>query len=274
MNGTLETPRRITSADGTDIAYEAVGSGPPVILVGGAFNDRRSPAAGLPLARRLAAGFEVYAYDRRGRGDSGETPPYAVEREIEDLRGLAAEAGRPVALFGHSSGGALAIQAVLAGLEVRGLAVFEPPYTSSEDAEARSRATEAELQAFLAAGRKADAAAAFLTSMGMPPARLSGLRSSPAWAGLESMAPTLAYDLAVLRRRGSSAPPLESLGRIGVPVLGLAGSLSPEWMREVTRAITAAAPAGEYREIEGVDHAAPGEVIATELLAWLRAHAG
>lgn len=271
MNDESATPHSVRSSDGTDIAYETRGSGLSVILVGGAFNDRRSPAAGLPLGELLAPEFTVIAYDRRGRGDSGDAPEYAVEREIEDLRALADAVGPPAFLFGHSSGGALAIEAVLEGLHVRGLAIFETPYTTSEDGEARSRAMDQELRALLDAGDRAEAVSTFLTSMGMPPGMIGGMRSSPMWRSLEALAPTLAYDIAVLRRRGTSSPPLDGIATIPVPVLAVAGSRSPDWMRHVTRAIASAAPKGAYLEIEG-DHAVPPEAIAPGLREWLRSH--
>ena len=127
---------RVTSKDGTSIAYDRHGSGPAVILVGGAFVDRSENA---PLATELAARFSVYNYDRRGRGDSGDTQPYALEREIEDIQALIAEAGGSAHLYGISSGGALALEAAAAGIAVDRLAVYEVPYNMAEDGPQRHR---------------------------------------------------------------------------------------------------------------------------------------
>src|SRR4051794_20516966 len=102
--------RKVISADGTAIAYDRSGSGPVVILVGGGFADRRDPIF-VGLAQALAPRFTVFNYDRRGRGDSGDTMPYAVQREIEDLKALIDEAGGNAMVFGGSSGGALALEA-------------------------------------------------------------------------------------------------------------------------------------------------------------------
>src|SRR5918996_2353811 len=121
---------RVTSQDGTSIAYDRQGSGPAVILVGGAFVDRSENA---PLAAELAEGFTVYNYDRRGRGDSGDTPPYAVDREIEDIEALIAERGGSAHLYGISSGGALALEAAAAGVAIDRLAVYEVPYDMADD---------------------------------------------------------------------------------------------------------------------------------------------
>ena len=119
----------VTSDDGTSIAFERFGEGPPVILVGGASTDR---AMTRPLARELAGSFTVINYDRRGRGDSGDTQPYAVEREVEDIGVLITEVGEPASLYGHSSGAVLALHAAARGLPVTGLAMYEPPFSPDD----------------------------------------------------------------------------------------------------------------------------------------------
>lgn len=263
----MTKPATVTSTDGVKIAYETQGAGPTLILVGGAFNDRHAPAAGAPLGALLADAFTVIAYDRRGRGDSGDGAPYAVEREIEDLRALASLSPRPPFLFGHSSGGALALQAVLDGMPVAGLGLFETPYTRDAAGEAHSLAMAAEIERLLADGRAGDAAAHFLTAIGVPEPAVAGMRHAPMWPGMERLAPTLDYDMAVTRRGGTSRPPLERMAGLDAPLLSLAGGDSPEWMRQVARALADAAPNGTYQELPGQGHAAPAGAIAPALRA-------
>ncbi|HEX3254574.1 MAG TPA: alpha/beta hydrolase, partial [Gaiellaceae bacterium] len=121
----MPVAEKTKSADGTPIAYERIGDGPPLVVVGGAWNTRQSATE---LAERLADSFTVYTYDRRGRGDSGDTEPYAVEREVEDLEAVIGAAGGSAALFGHSSGGALALETTARSVTVSRLAMYEPPY--------------------------------------------------------------------------------------------------------------------------------------------------
>src|SRR5215218_2186490 len=123
-----------TSTDGTTIAFDQVGDGPPVILVCGGSTDRMANA---PLANLLAEHFTVFNYDRRGRGDSGDTAPYAVEREVEDLDTVIAAAGGSAFVYGTSSGAALALEAAASGLAITKLAMWEPPF-SPDDISRRS----------------------------------------------------------------------------------------------------------------------------------------
>ena len=266
----MSAPSFVTSADGTRIAYETAGSGPPVILIGGAFNDRRSRIAGTPMAALMAdAGFSAITFDRRGRGDSGDTLPYAVEREIDDLKALAAAAGGPVALFGHSSGGALALEAAAAGLPVTAIAVYEPAFSMDDAAEAESVAFTAGLAGLIDAGSNGDAAAFFMEGIGMPAEMVAGMRQGPQWPPLEKLAPTLRYDVAVMRHGGDSFVPAARIARIDVPLLAMAGGDSPGWMADAARAIAAAAPQGTYRQVDGYGHNIPAEAVAPILRNFL-----
>jgi Alpha/beta hydrolase family len=167
---------RVTSKDGTPIAYDRQGSGPAVILVGGAFVDRSENA---PLATELAQRFTVYNYDRRGRGQSGDTQPYALDREIEDLQALIAEAGGSAHLYGVSSGGALVLEAVAAGVAADRLAVYEVPYNMADDGPQRQREYAETLEGLLAEGRRGDAAELFMRVAGASEEIIAGARSSP-----------------------------------------------------------------------------------------------
>src|SRR5919106_1051438 len=194
---------RVTSKDGTWIAYDRQGSGPAVILVTGGLDDGTENA---PLASELAEHFTVYNYARRGRGDSGNTLPYALEREIEDIEALIAEAGVSAHLYGVSSGGALVLEAAAAGVPVDRLAVYEVPYDPAEDGQERHREYVERLEGFLAEGRRGDAAELFMRLAGASDEMVAGARSSPMWPGLEAIAPTLRYDAACM---GDNRPPTD-----------------------------------------------------------------
>src|SRR5918993_5603294 len=199
----------VTSSDGTPIAFERLGDGPPLIVVCGALCDR---ALMRPTAEELAKRFTVCNYDRRGRGDSRDTAPYAIEREIEDIGALVVEAGGTASVYGHSSGAGLVLHAAAHGLPLAKIVLHDPPYAPDGDEEARrsSREYGENLKAILAEDRRGDAVELFMTTVGMPQEMVEGIRHSPAWAGLEAMAPTLAYDSEVM---GTSAGTVRSRSR-------------------------------------------------------------
>ncbi|MFF7548288.1 alpha/beta fold hydrolase [Streptomyces canus] len=241
--------KKILSRDGTPIAYERTGHGPAVILVSGAMSTGGTVA---PLAVPLSERFDVLVYDRRGRGASGDTAPYAVAREVEDLAELVEAAGGEACLCGISSGGALVLEAAASGLPVRRVAVYETPYADFLDGGAERNAEYTEkLTAALAEGRRGDAVELFLRLTGMGEGMIQGARQSPMWPGMEAVAPTLAYDNSVM---AGGLVPRDRLASITVPLLAVAGGASPEWMREGTRAVAEAAPKGSYRVLEGQTH--------------------
>ncbi|MFF8638343.1 alpha/beta fold hydrolase [Streptomyces pilosus] len=251
--------KNISSRDGTLLAYESAGRGTPIVLVSGAMSTGATLA---PLAAPLSERFRVVVYDRRGRGASGDTAPYAVEREVEDLAALIDAVGGEAALYGVSSGGALALRAAASGLPVRHVAVYETPFAmSAEDLAERARYTE-ELTAALAEGRRGEAVELFLRLTGLGEAVIEGARQSPMWAAMESMAPSLAHDDAVM---GDGGVPRELLSGIGVPVLSIAGEASPAWMREAARAIAESVPRGTHRALGGQTHMVEPDVLAPVL---------
>lgn len=265
-------PDFVKSADGSAIAYEVFGeSGPPVLLIGGAFNDRRSPI-GEPLARLLAArGFRTAAYDRRGRGDSGVAHEVSTEREIEDVRAVIAALGAPACVFGHSSGAALALEAAIAGAPIAKLVAYEPPYSADAASEAESVRCAAELDALIAAGRNADAAAFFMGFTGMPQDMIEGMKHAPVWPGLVRIAPTLRLDIAALRHGGDSYAPAARLAAVSAPLCALAGGNSPAFMHDAGKRIASAAPNGVYRALAGMDHMSPPEELAPHIAAFFAA---
>src|ERR671911_2598082 len=251
----------VTSSDGTTIAFERLGKGPAFIVVGGQPADR---ALTRPTAEELAKHFAVFNYDRRGRGDSGDNAPHAVEREIEDLGALIAEAGGTASVYGHSSGAALALHAAAAGLPIVKLVLHEPPYNPDGD-EDRQRATRKEaehIKTLLAEDRRGEAVEYFWRSIGMLQEMIDQMRHTPRWTELEAMAPTMAYDSAVMGdiSRGGTVP-TDLAGRVTTETLVLVGGASPAWMIDGGRQVANALPNGRHAILEGQEHVVPPEVL-------------
>lgn len=256
----------LTSADGTIIGYERTGAGPAVILVDGALCYQGGGPM-RPLAAQLADEFTVYTYDRRGRGESGDTLPYAVQREIEDLQALIAQAGDPVYLYGISSGGALALATASADDRVSKLAIYEAPFVADAKPALASGDYRRDLDAALAAGRRGDAVALFMTLVGIPPQVIEGMRGGPGWPAMEAIAPTLAYDDTVL---GSSRVPVELAAAVKIPAIVLDGGASPAMLRDAAKATAAALPDSRHHTLEGQTHDVSPEVLAPVLAAFFR----
>jgi pimeloyl-ACP methyl ester carboxylesterase len=256
---------QVTSKDGTAIAYDRQGNGPAVVLVGGGLVDPATGRAGrwenAPLAAELAARFTVYNYDRRGRADSGDTQPYAVERELEDLDAMIAEAGGRAHLYGVSSGGALTLEAAAAGLAVDRLGVYEVPYFVADDALQRWREYVEQLGSALGEGRRGDAVELFMRVAGATHEMVAGARSSPVWPGLEEVAHTLAYDAACI---GDGRPPTARLATIIRPVLVATGG-GEGFFEQAADAIAAGVPKAERLTLEGQTHVADPKVVAPVL---------
>ncbi|MGJ5753199.1 pimeloyl-ACP methyl ester carboxylesterase [Streptomyces puniciscabiei] len=252
--------KKTTSRDGTVLAYQVTGQGPTVILVSGAMSTGGTVA---PLAQRLADRCTAVVYDRRGRGESGDTKPYAVEREVEDLAALIDAVGGEAALFGVSSGGALVLQAVASGLPAARAAVYEVPYADHLPGGAEREAVYKEqLNKALSEGRRGDAVELFLRLTGLAEEMIRGARQSPMWAGMEALAPSLAYDDTVM---GDGLLPRDRLAEISVPVLVVAGGASPEWMHRANQAVVEAVPQGTYRVLPGQTHMVEPEVLGPVL---------
>ena len=253
---------RIQSSDGTSIAFDRSGEGPPVICVPGLFQHRAFDPGTVELAALLAARFTVFHYDRRGRGDSGDTPPYAVEREVEDIGALIDEAGGEAALYGMSSGGALALEATARGLAVTKLAVYEPPFTDDEGKIEPSEELATGVAEHVEAGRPGDAVALFMTTSGMPEEAVAQMRQAPFWAGLESVAHTMPYDMTLM---SDTTLLSERAPSITVPTLVIDGGASPPWGRLSADAVAAAVPGAERQTLEGQTHEVAAQVLAPVL---------
>jgi len=245
--------RTTKSDDGTTIAYTKLGSGPPLILVDGAFCYRENGPAS-QLAPLLAEHFTVFAYDRRGRGASGDVTPYSIEREVEDLRSLVREAGGSAVAVAISSGSALALQATARGVRLQGLVLYEPPFIEQNGHPPSYDAQKMQLHELVSAGDRAGAVRYFMSNIyGAPRAFVAVMPIImwSAWKKNQSVAPTLVYDLtlledwSVLRERSTS---------VTVPVLVVGGEKSPVTLRDAVATVARALPNARSVYLKGQDH--------------------
>jgi hypothetical protein len=250
MTDTTGTLQQVTSRDGTTITFDRLGDGPPVILVSGGSVDKWSNAG---LAALLATEFTAFNYDRRGRGASGDTPPYAIDREIEDIDAVVTAAGGSAYLYGSSSGAALALMAAreLGSGRIAKLAMWEPPYIL--DPGARPPAGQVEqYNTMLAEGRRGDAAQYFMEKVvGMPAEFVAGARSQPWWAATEALAHTLPYDATIM---GDYSLPVDLAAAVSIPTLVLDGGASFGFMGPTADALAKVLPAGQRRTLAGQEH--------------------
>lgn len=262
---------KVVSKDGTGISFNIVGSGPAIILVAGATAFRAMNPFSSELANLLASHFTVIDYDRRGRGESGDMQPYAVEREIEDIEALIDEAGGSVYVFGISSGGALTLWAAgeLGSDKIKKVAVYEPPFAVG-DHQGLPKDYVENLNRAVAENRRGDAVELFMTvGVGMPPEMVKPMRQEPWWGALESVAHTIAYDGTVM---GDSSVPAGRLAKVSVPTLVMAGGASPDWLPNAAQATAKALPHGEYRVLEGQTHDVDPKVLAPALDEFFKRH--
>ena len=252
----------VVSKDGTTIAYDKRGDGPAVVLVDGALCGRAQGP--MPdLAETLASSFTVYNYDRRGRGGSGDTDAYEVDREIEDLAAVIEAAGGSAYVYGSSSGAALALRAAAVGVPIEKVVAFEPPFVV-DDSRTPIPATWVE---DLEARGPADAVKYFMTKViGLPGPVVAMMRLMPAWKHLKAMAPTLPYDARVVGGNVAGKPlDASQWAAIEIPVLVVNGGKSPAWMKTSVRALASAVPGAEHREVPGQNHLIKATAIAPVL---------
>ncbi len=263
-------PSTVTSKDGTVIAFDKTGSGPAVILVSGATMARM---AWTELAKLLSPHFTVYAYDRRGRGDSTDTQPFALEREIEDIEALIEVAGGSAYVYGISSGGALALEAAARlGRKVKKLALYEVPYDNDPKAKAQWRQYRQNLDKAVTEGRNGDAVKLFMELVGVPPQAINGMEQSPMWAGLEKVAPTLPYDAAAMGP--DREPPLERAAMVVAPTLVMDGEASIQFipfMNATAEALTKAIPHAQHKTLPSQGHDVDSGVLAPVLIEFFAA---
>lgn len=266
---------RVTSRDGTEIAYERRGSGPVLVLVGAGIVDRSEYSS---LADALAERHTVYFYDRRARGESGNTLPYDVAREVEDIAAVVEVArdespGGPTCLFGLSSGGALVLEAAAAGLVVDRLVVYEVPYCVTERTIRRWQDYVEGLWVALAEGRNDDALELFMRFSGASDALVASARNSPNWAGLAAVAHKLAYEAA---STGDGLPPTERLATVSQPTMVVTGGvranarlgmgeMPPDFYDQAADAIVAALPHARRLVLDGQSHEPAPELVVSAL---------
>ena len=260
----------LQSKDGTTIAFDKRGDGPAVVLVDGAMGTRSSGSKP-ELAKLLAQRFTVYSYDRRGRGASGDTKPYAVEREIEDIEALIDEAGGSAFVYGHSSGGCLALDAtVKLADKVKKLAMYEAPYNDDPEAQKAWGQYIKNLTEALASDRRGDAVALFMAYVGMPAAQIEGMRHAPFWGGMEAIAPTLAYDHTAIMGEDGSIP-TELAARVHVPTLVMSGDNGAPFMLETAKTLSKVIPGAKLRTLDGQTHDVHPEALAPVLVEFFAA---
>jgi pimeloyl-ACP methyl ester carboxylesterase len=242
---------RVTSADGTQIAVDAVGDGRPVVLIGGAFNDRTTMAG---LAQVLSPYYAAVTYDRRSRGDSGdESGDYTADREMEDLRAVIEFVGGTASLFGHSSGAVLALEAASRGLPAEKVVAYETPFIP-EGSRPRPALDVSERLVELVRGGDRDGATALYQTeiIGLPAEMVEGMRLSDMWGYFTSLAHSLPYDYALFEP--GCPVPTATLAKIGVPTLAIAGSNTFPWLAAATEQVADAVPGARFLSLQGQDH--------------------
>jgi pimeloyl-ACP methyl ester carboxylesterase len=262
--------KTVTSKDGTTIAFDQLGHGPTVILVDGALQYRAFDQGMVPLAELLAPHFTVIHYDRRGRGDSTDTQPYALEREIEDIEALIDEVGGSAALYGISSGAALAMEAAIAlPNKVRKLAMYEAPYNNDPAAQQTWREYVKQLSELLDEGRKGDAVGLFMMLVGASRDDVEGMRQHPMWPLWESVGHTLAYDHIASLGEDASVP-TERAAKVAVPTLVMDGSESFPFMHVTATTLANVIRNAQHRTLEGQTHEVTAEALAPALVEFFK----
>jgi pimeloyl-ACP methyl ester carboxylesterase len=259
-------PGTIKSKDGTVIAYEKSGHGPAVLIVGGVVGDRSQQA---PLAELLAQDFTVFNFDRRGHGESGNTEPYAVQKEVDDIDAVLNEAGGSAFVYGTSGLGVLALHAAAAapGAKMKKLAIWEPPFVVDNSRPRVRSDYKAHLESLLELGRRGDMVELFFTeAAGIPAQFVAQMRQSPWWSAQEALANTTIYDATIM---GDFSVPRAEVARIKVPTLVIDGGQAP-WISNASDAVAAAMPNARRRTLSGQPHNVDPAAIAPALLEFFK----
>jgi pimeloyl-ACP methyl ester carboxylesterase len=255
----------VTSKDGTTIAFETTGDGPPLVIVGGALNDRHAAATQAGL---LAPNFTVVTYDRRGRGDSGDTPPYAVEREVEDIEALVEQAGGTAYALGHSSGAVLVLEAAAATRGITKLVLYEPPFIVDDSRPPLPDDYVQHLDELVANGRRAEAVEYFMTvGVGVPAEAIPSMKDSPFWPSLEAIAHTISYDGRVMGDNMAGKPlSSDRWSTVTNPALVIDGGASPPSLRNAVRALVDVLPNAKRLTLEEQTHEVDPAVLTPVLV--------
>jgi pimeloyl-ACP methyl ester carboxylesterase len=261
------------SADGTLIAFETLGQGPPLLLVDGALCHRGfGPMK--EIAGLLKDHFTVYIYDRRGRGQSGDTAPWTLEREVEDVLALLDEAGGSAFVMGLSSGAALALEAARCGASISRLALFEAPFVVDDKYPPLDADYLPTLKALVAENKRGAAVKHFMRRVGVPRLMLGVMPLMPMWKKLKAVAPTLVYDISIVEPFQQAIPlPADRWRGMSVPTLVIDGGKSPGWMRSGMRALASVIPGARYETLPGQTHMVKAAVLAPVLSGFFGAEA-
>jgi pimeloyl-ACP methyl ester carboxylesterase len=253
------------SKDGTLIAFDEIGQGPPLLLVDGALCYRAfGPMK--EIAGRLKDHFTVYIYDRRGRGESGDTSPWSLDREVEDIEALLHETGGSACVMGLSSGAALSLEAARRGAPIRRLALFEAPFVVDDKYPRMGDDYLPQLKALVAADKRGAAVKQFMRRVGVPGLMLGVMPLLPMWKKLKAVAPTLVYDISIVEPfQQGRALPADRWSGMTVPTLVIDGGKSPAWMRSGMRALASAIPGARYETLPGQTHMVKAGVLAPVL---------
>ena len=256
--------KKVLSRDGTPIAYDKTGQGPALIIVAGAFQGRMAMS---PYVESLSKRFTVYNYDRRGRGDSGDTQPYAVAREIEDMDALIQEAGEAAFVFGGSSGGVLTLDAAAHGSNLTKLAVYEPPVVVDDSRDPVAIDMVDQLKNMVASGRRGDAAELFMTKGSLMPAEMvAGMRTQPFWTEVEAVAHTLVYDAVIMDGTMRGTPLLrDRWSAVTIPTLVMYGGEGPAWSRNAAENLVDLLPRAEGKALPGQFHTLTPDILVPVL---------
>jgi len=255
------------SKDGTTLAYDVYGSGPPLIYITGA-SCFRSFKPVLKDAKAFAKEFTVFNYDRRGRGDSDNTLPYAIDREIEDVEAMIDAAGGTAYLYGHSSGAVLALEAAMRlGRKVKKVAMYDAPYLHDETEKAEYLQLGRNVCQLLEQGKNSEAIRSFFKGIGIPKIFVFFIRLTPDWPTMVALAPTLAYDIAMT----SGPPPVDRASRVTVPVQVMAGEKSPSDMHTVGSQLASAIPNAGFVQLADQDHLVDAKALLPVLSRFFKA---
>jgi len=257
----------INSKDGTIIAYSKTGKGEPLVLIDGAFCHRKF-GANVNLPNYLSDHFTVYTYDRRGRGESGNTLPYSVEREFEDLQAVINEAGKNAFVYGISSGAALALEAANAGVSISRMAIFEAPYMVDNSRPLLPDNYLEQISKHINDKEPGKAIQYFLrTGIGMPAFIVWMMQLMPAWKQMKQIAYTLVYDILLLKDNARGKPfAKESWQRIKIPVLVMSGSKSAAWSQNSMRQLSDSLPNAKHVDLVGQSHLVNNQKLAPHLI--------
>ncbi len=252
----------VTSKDGTQIGYDKLGSGPPLVIVPGALAIRTFVFA-RKMAENLAKSFTVYSYDRRGRGDSGDNPTYTVQKEIDDLAAVCAAAGGKPFVVGFSSGAALALHAAAGGVPMQQLYAYEPPFVAAAPGGKPDTEFKPKLEAFRANDQRSEAVAYFMRTVGVPAIGVAFMKLLPMWKTMKSVAHTLPYDAAIMDR---FVVPTAVLAKVKVPTLVANGGKTAPNLKAAAEAVAKAVPKAQHRVVPGQTHAVKPEPMRLALV--------